>query len=536
VILRPYQQEALDCVFQEWQTLKRTLLVLPTGTGKTIVFSHITKTVVANGGRVLILAHRGELLTQAADKLQQATGLATALEKADATSHDALERVTVGSVQSLMHQSRLDRFDPAHFSHIIIDEAHHAVSDSYQRAIEYFTNAHVLGVTATADRADKKSLSLVFDSLAFEYSLGQAVKDGFLAPIRILTLPIKIDVSEFSTGGKEPSAEQCATALDPYIPALAEGFAEQCRTRKGLVFVPLCATGQKVQKALASQGLDAYYCSGEDRSQIADWERAGKGSVMVNSMLLTEGYDHPPLDLIAVWRFTKSRSFYAQMVGRGTRLSPGKENLLILDNLYLGDNLALSRPASLIAEDEEIEAALNAMADAKPGVEIDMLSEEELAEAHQRVIEEREKSLAEKLEKMRHRKHKLVDPLQWEMSVGAEDLISYQPQFANEAAPATKDQLKQIEKAGILPDEIKSKGEAARILARINQRKADGCAQPRQIRCLEKYGYKNVGQMNFADAHRMITRIAANGWRIPHDIMPAKINMQHANKEATAHE
>ena len=146
--LRPYQAEAKDAVFEQWDSGKRkTLLVLPTGTGKTIVFAKITEALVKNGERVLILAHRGELLSQAADKLEKATGLKTATEKAEETCLGSWYRVVVGSVQSLMRETRLSKFSPDYFSAIIIDEAHHALSDGYTRVLEHFDKAKVLGVT-----------------------------------------------------------------------------------------------------------------------------------------------------------------------------------------------------------------------------------------------------------------------------------------------------------------------------------------------------------------------------------------------------
>ncbi|MDD6696732.1 MAG: DEAD/DEAH box helicase family protein, partial [Veillonellaceae bacterium] len=150
--LRPYQKAAVKAVEEEWHKGRtKTLLVLPTGTGKTIAFAAITKDCVNEGDRVLILAHRGELLEQASAKLMQTTGLKTALEKAE---HSCLEepfrRVVVGSVQTLMRERRLDMFHEGYFDTIIIDEAHHAVSDSYKRILEHFYDARVLGVTATA--------------------------------------------------------------------------------------------------------------------------------------------------------------------------------------------------------------------------------------------------------------------------------------------------------------------------------------------------------------------------------------------------
>ncbi|HIR61516.1 MAG TPA: DEAD/DEAH box helicase family protein, partial [Candidatus Faecivivens stercoravium] len=172
--LRPYQQEAVGSIRGEWDrgTLK-TLLVLPTGTGKTVVFSAVTALEVREGRRVLILAHRGELLQQAADKLRKFTGLGSAVEKAEETALGSLFRVTVGSVQSLQRPARLIRFPSDYYDTIIIDEAHHAISDGYLRVLDHFPDARVLGVTATPDRGDMRNLGSLFQSLAYEYTLPQ---------------------------------------------------------------------------------------------------------------------------------------------------------------------------------------------------------------------------------------------------------------------------------------------------------------------------------------------------------------------------
>jgi len=137
--LRPYQQEAKEAIFSEWEKgNKKTLLVLPTGTGKTIVFSGVTSDCVRNGERVLIMAHRGELLDQAADKLSKSTGLGCAVEKAEESCLGSWFRVVVGSVQSLMREKRLRQFASDFFDTIIVDEAHHCISDSYQKVLNYF--------------------------------------------------------------------------------------------------------------------------------------------------------------------------------------------------------------------------------------------------------------------------------------------------------------------------------------------------------------------------------------------------------------
>lgn len=191
--LRPYQQQAKDAIFSEWENgVKKTLLVLPTGCGKTIVFAKVAEECVKGGSRVLILAHRGELLDQAADKIGKSTGLGCATEKAEQTCLGSWFRIVVGSVQSMMREKRLNQFPNDYFNTIIIDEAHHCISDSYQKVLRHFPDAEVLGVTATPDRGDMQNLGTVFESLAYEYTLPKAIKEGYLSPIKAVTIGLQV--------------------------------------------------------------------------------------------------------------------------------------------------------------------------------------------------------------------------------------------------------------------------------------------------------------------------------------------------------
>ena len=521
--LRYYQHEAIHGgkrhpgVLAAWQKVRRVLAVLPTGTGKTVIFSHLSSNLVANGGRVLILAHRDELIRQAVNKLQAATGLCAAVEKADECAAGCLERVIVGSVQTLVSPSRRDRlFNP---THIVVDEAQHSIGDGYQAVLNHWPDAHVLGVTATPDRGDMRELGSYFDALAYEYTLPQAIADGFLCPIRAVTLPVKIDLTGQRPANGDWSKEQVATALDPYLPELCRLFAEHAVDRKGLIFVPLCRTGLKVQECLKAAGIRAYYCSGEDRSQIAAWEADGPGSCMVNSMLLTEGYDHPPIDAVAVWRFTKSRPFYCQMVGRGTRIHPGKDRLLLIDNLFLTERHALCRPAHLVAEDDAVADKMTEAAEREAGP-ID-LDADAIAQAKEDVVRDREAALAKKLSEMRHKRRELVDPVQYAVSIGAADLVDYSPALATETQAPTPAQIDALSKSGIFPGDLQSAGHAQALLDAVGQRKAGGFATPKQVRCLERYGWTRAGQMQYAEAQKYIGRIAANGWRLPFSLKEA---------------
>lgn len=519
--LRPYQQEARESIFEQWDSgVKKTLLVLPTGCGKTIVFAKVTEDCVRNGDRVLILAHRGELLEQAADKIHKSTGLGCAVEKAEESCQGSWFRIVVGSVQTLMREKRLGQFPADYFNTIIIDEAHHCISDSYQRVLQHFPDARVLGVTATPDRGDMRDLGQVFESLAYEYTLPKAIKEGFLSPIKALTLPLKIDMSGVGVQAGDFKASDVGTALDPYLYGIAEEMKKYCMDKKTVVFLPLVKTSQKFRDILNENGFQAAEVNGEsqDRAEIlADFEN-GRYNVLCNSMLLTEGWDCPSVDCIVVLRPTKVRSLYCQMVGRGTRLHSGKDHLLLLDFLWHTERHELCHPASLICDNEEVAQKMTANLEEAAGCPIDIEDAEEKAASD--VITQREESLAKQLAEMKRRKKKLVDPLQFEMSIQAEDLSGYVPAFGWECAPPTDKQKKTLEKLGIMPDEIENSGKATKLLERLDKRRTEGLTTPKQIRCLEKYGFQHVGTWQFETARKLIDRIAANGWRIPADINP----------------
>lgn len=522
--LRPYQQAAREAVWSQWAAGKRrTLLVLPTGTGKTIVFAKLAEDAVRKGQRVLILAHRGELLEQAAAKLQAATGLGCAVEKAEASSLDSWYRVTVGSVQSLAQKKRLQQFTPQHFDVVIIDEAHHATAEGYLRILDHFADAHVLGVTATPDRGDMKNLGTVFDSLAYEYSLPQAIADGYLCPIRALTIPLRLDLNGVAVTAGDFATSDLGTALDPYLEQIAAEMKTACAGRRVVVFLPLVATSQKFCRLLCEAGFRAAEVNGNspNRAEILAEFAAGRFDVLCNSMLLTEGWDCPAVDCIVVLRPTKSRALYSQMVGRGTRLAPGKDHLLLLDFLWLSERHELCRPADLLCTDKAVARQMTAdlSAELAAGGPTDLLTA--AASAESEVLAQREEALAKQLAEMRRRKRKLVDPLQYEMSIRAADLTDYVPAFGWESEAPSEAQVEQLERQGLYAGEISSAGKAAKLLDTLAARRAAGLATPKQIRFLEGRGFRAVGQWHFETARNMIDRIAANGWRVPAGVSPA---------------
>lgn len=518
--LRPYQEQAKAAIFSEWHKGNRkTLLVLPTGTGKTIVFAKVAEECVRSGERVLIMAHRAELLEQAADKIKKSTGLVCSVEKAEQSSLGSWFRIVVGSVQSLTREKRLQQFGKDHFDTIIIDEAHHAISDSYQNVLQYFDEAKSLGVTATPDRGDMKNLGQYFNSLAYEYTLPKAIREGFLCKIKAQTIPIKLDLTGVGMQSGDFKASDVSTALDPYLHQIAREMVNYCKGRKTVVFLPLIKTSQKFRDILIEAGFRAAEVNGqsENRAEILRDFEDGKYDVLCNSMLLTEGWDCPCVDCIIILRPTKIRSLYAQMVGRGTRLFPGKEELLILDFLWHTERHDLCRPAHLIASTDEIAQKMTEKIEAS-ACPLDIEAVEK--QAGEDVVAAREEALAKKLTEMKSRKRKLVDPLQFEMSIQAEDLSGYTPAFGWEMAPPSDGQIKTLEKLGIFPDEIETAGKATKLLDRLNMRRAEGLTTPKQIRFLESRGFQHVGTWQFDHAKHMIDRIAAQGWQIPRGVVP----------------
>nr|DAO44235.1 MAG TPA: Chromatin remodeling complex ATPase [Caudoviricetes sp.] len=523
--LRPYQQQAKDAIFSEWENgIKKTLLVLPTGCGKTIVFAKVAEECVKGGSRVLILAHRGELLDQAADKIGKSTGLGCATEKAEQTCLGSWFRIVVGSVQSMMREKRLNQFPNDYFNTIIIDEAHHCISDSYQKVLRHFPDAEVLGVTATPDRGDMQNLGTVFESLAYEYTLPKAIKEGYLSPIKAVTIPLKIDMSAVGVQAGDFKSGDIATALDPYLESIAEEMEKYCSNKKTVVFLPLVKTSQKFRDILNNHGFKAAEVNGDskDRAEILEAFDKDQYNVLCNSMLLTEGWDCPSVDCIVVLRPTKVRSLYCQMVGRGTRLSPetNKDHLLLLDFLWHTERHELCHPASLICESAEVAQKMTENMEKDAGCVIDI--EEAEKTASEDVVSQREEALAKQLSEMKRRKKRLVDPLQFEMSIQAEDLSGYVPAFGWEMAPPSEGQKKTLEKLGILPDAIENAGKASKILDRLDKRRREGLTTPKQIRFLESRGFQHVGTWQFETAKNMIDRIAGNGWRVPSGIIPAE--------------
>lgn len=533
---RPYQQKAAAAIHREWDAgNKKTLVVMPTGTGKTIVFASIVNDQVAKGEHVLILAHREELLQQASDKLKMVTGLETALEKAQSSALDSDKMVVVASVQTLSKQNRLMKYPRDYFGTIIIDEAHHTAAKTYKGILEHFIDAKVLGVTATPDRSDMKSLSDIFDSLAFEYKLPDAIREGYLCKINTKTIPVEVDISKVHINAGDFSAQDLGNVLDLYLDTIADAIVRECQNRKTVIFTPLVRISKRLCNILNKRNFKTAEVNGAsaDRKDVLKGFDNGEYKALTNAMLLTEGWDCPTVDCIICLRPTKSRSLYAQIVGRGTRLCEGKKNLLVLDFLWLTKKHSLCHPADIFCEDPEVaQKTTDMLADAAltgsnsqenfGSPELGLI--EAIEEAQTELDEEKRKALCElekqdtiqrKLKAQRQKPRGLVDPLQYIFSIEAPELNDYQPMFESERQEPSDDIIDSISCYGVKGDAIKSQGLAAAILKRLIARRASGMATPKQIRCLESFGFVHVGRWTLRYASSFLDIISSHDWKLP---------------------
>ncbi len=497
--LRPYQAACVEAVLSGFRTHGKLLAVLPTAAGKTVIFSHTAERFAP--GRTLILAHREELLTQAADKLTRATGLVAETERAEC--HASLDaQVVVASVQTLMREKRLNRWPRDHSNLVVVDEAHHALADSYQRVLAHFDgHAKVLGVTATPDRGDKKSLGAYFEDVAYEVGLPTLIADGYLCRIVVRTVPVQIDLGSVRTLAGDYNDADLGDAIEPALREIVSAMRDAIGTRKTIVFLPLVRTSRRFVELCHEAGLTAAHIDGtsDDRAALLARFAAGEFQILSNSMLLTEGFDEPSVACVVCLRPTRIRALYAQIIGRGTRLHPGKENLLVLDFLWLTGRHSLVRPAHLVPSTPEIAAAMIAKTPAGGDEEHDLLADEIDAKA------QREAALAAELATHAKRTSRQLDPVEFALSLHELNLAEYEPTMPWHSQPASPKQLALLERHGLDPAAIRDKGHAAAIIDRILARRNLGLATPKQVACLRRHGHPRPDLVTFSEAQAWLS-------------------------------
>jgi superfamily II DNA or RNA helicase len=329
--LRPYQVEAKEEVNLAFTKHRSTLVEMATGLGKTVLFATIADEWP---GRVLVLAHRDELIRQAAEKIYTITGHSPCIEMGRERAGNELfgTKVCVASIQTLARANRRGRFHSDHFSLIVIDEGHHGTAVTYREVLDYFKSAKRLFVTATPKRADKVGMEAVCESVAFQYGIEPAIDDGYLVPIQQKV--VKVDDLDFSKARtvaddfNQADLERILTEEGP-MHAMCGSAYELIGTRQALWF---CASVVHARQVAGILGRYAFhggveFLSGdtpkEERRAKVDSYKSGKIQHLVNCMLFLEGFDAPSTSVIVMCRPTKSLALYMQVLGRGTRPLPG---------------------------------------------------------------------------------------------------------------------------------------------------------------------------------------------------------------------
>jgi superfamily II DNA or RNA helicase len=507
--LRPYQIEADEKTEAGWAQFDRQLGVAPTGSGKTVLFAKMAQRRAERGERALIMAHRDELIDQAVDKLAKAAGIPADVEKAD--RYASLEsHVVVGSVQTLMRPNRRERFPVGHFSLIVLDECHHAISKSNLEVLRYFDQgAKVLGVTATHDRGDKKNLGQYFQNIAFEVKLLDLINQGYLSRITIKAIPISIDLNSVRQTAGDFNETDLGHAIEPYLDRIALAIREQASFRRVLGFAPLIDTARKASEACAKVGLRSGFVYGQDpdrdrkRVDFANWQY----DVMWNAMLWTEGFDDPGIDCIVILRPTRSRPHYAQMVGRGTRIEDTKENLLLLDFLWLHEKHSISRPADLIAQSSEESEVITELAMSGGGPQA--LDLQDLATE---AASQREATLRKRLEEQRKKKAKYISAEDFALQHNSLAIAEYEPTMFWELAPVTPKQKRHLTAAGIDTGTVKGVAHASKLLDIVFKTQKMRAATPGQRRLMTRMKWPGAATATQADARRFFAQLKGAPW------------------------
>ncbi len=490
--------------------VRRTLVVAPTGSGKTICFAHLCERVSRlvkpfenTSGKTLVLVNREQLLQQAADKIQKAVGIKASIERAEDHA-DLHATVVVATVQSLVR--RLEKYDPCHFGLVVIDEAHLYTGDQAKKVMDHFACAKLVGVTATPQTKGKKALINFYDSIACEIPLMELIQAGYLAKLKLAMMPLNIDLSNVRVKAGDFVDEDLDEAVVPHFSAVIQQMLN-FPTRKWIVFTPLIKSSKLFASMLEAQGVKSLHLDGTSddiQDKLKDFATWHNGAVTC-SQLLSFGYDEPSLTGIVNLRPTKSEIFYMQSVGRITRIHPGKEDALILDPLFLGYKHKVIRPAFLLAKSEE-EAEGMERAMKKGGMS-------DLMDMHAAMKRELEENMRKKARKLDIFMMSLLGDHQVEKA-----LVNYEPIMKWESAPATIPQVMSLTNAGIEKELINSRGMASKLFDLIISRRERGLATIKQLKLLAKlYVKADPLTLTFDEASKTIdeTLTAKRGAHYP---------------------
>jgi len=555
--LRDYQREASDGVLSDFKENSSTLGVLYTGGGKTIIFADVIRRMRPQ--RAMVLAHREELIWQARDKIEATTGLNCEIEMADLRANNTLfsnADVVVGTVQTQIagkNGGRKERFDPMDFGLLIIDEAHHATSDSYKQIIEYYRknpDLKILGVTATPDRTDEEALGQIFQSVAFDFEILDGIHDGWLVPVDQQMVSIKgLDFSNVRTTCGDLNGAELAAIMEAEsnLQGVVGSAIEIIGDKRALMFTSSVLHAEKSCELFNRHkaGIAEWVCGNTDKDVRRDMLKKyadGSVQIVVNCNCLSEGFDNPAVEVIIQAKPTKSRSLYAQQIGRATRPLPGvvdgpetaelrraaiaasaKPSCLIVDYVgvsgkhklvYASDILggkvsdaAIDR-ANKVAQDRGVPVRVSDLLD-KSEADIQREAEERrMAEERKRAEELRRRAVVAKVSYSA----KFVNPFD------VLEIIPVRQRGWDNNRMLSEKQRNLLLKQGINADEIPY-AQARQLIGEIFHRWGKHQATFKQAKVLKKYGYET--KVSMTEATKIIDAIAANGWKKPNAVLQA---------------
>lgn len=530
---------------------RSTLAVMATGTGKTVVMGTVARDWAQ--GRVLVLAHRDELITQAADKLSAICGEDVGIERRSSRSRG--ERVVVASIQTLnSHRNgvyRMMDLDPMAFGLVMTDEAHHATAPTYRRIYEWFyknPNLKHLGVTATPDRTDEEALGQIFESVAFEYDILAAIKEGWLVPVEQQFVHVEgLDLSRCDSHKSDLKDSGVARVMqeESMVHKIVAPTIEIAGDKKTLLFAASVAHAQKAAEIFNRHRTgSAFAIDGntdiEERKRLLKAYARGDFQFLCNCGVFLEGFDEPSIEVIANARPTKSRALYAQVAGRGTRPLPGivdglltpeeriaaiaesaKPSMLMLDFVGNSGRHKLVCTADILGgneSDEVVEwATESAKRKAQGGDAVDMQAELDAArEELERQLEEKHKKEAAALVAQEKRKQVKATAKFSTKAINPFDIFDIVPKREpgwHKGRKPTPGQVNALGKFGVDADTISKLSfcQASQMMDTLVKRRQQNLCSVKQAKILGKYGYST--ESTFTEAKQIIDRLAANRWQ-----------------------
>ena len=513
-MLRPYQEECLQKVKEAFLEFNRVLIVMSTGSGKTILFNDLAKQFVSKNKNVLVLAHREELLFQAAEKMERFNSIPFSMIKSG-YDVDMSKHYFVASVQSLCKEDRLKKFPKDFWSLIICDEAHHLTAKTYQDILNYFENYKLLGVTATERKSEAKKFASMFDTKAYEYDIRQMITEGYGSKIIARNANISVDL----TNVRVVSGDFCVNELDREVSkkfdTIANYINNELKYRRSiLIFTPRVESAIALAENLQKKGMSAAAISGQskDRADKILHFKNGDIRILVNAILLSEGTDIPQIDCIINLRPTLSTIFYNQVIGRGLRLAPKKENCLVVDCLWNTSKDVL-HPANIFAKEESVCRMMKDFLVSNVNRSFDMMVLEKYFDF---ACHFKEMESARLLTFNNLTKKGLKDYRIFAFIFNHPELLQYEPIYGWEMLPPTQKQVEFIEKSGISSSNI-TKGLASKIIDVIIKRIEKKQCTVKQVFFMSSKGiFDKAPEITFDVAREIMDSATKNYWRIPY--------------------